>query len=513
MASPEILPTMQIDLFSHCVKVTRFNQIGKGALLEYCRGLAQWGPVRVGPGRFERRMLRVFVGVTATRDEFRFHINQFEDLCRHLARYGFYMDTNVRLIHHPIYAPVPCEFTMRDLREERDYQIPLVNYLVEPGSNKVVNLQTGRGKTFIALKALQRIAHRVVCVVKGMYIDKWVPDVESAYVLKKGDLMVIRGKEHLNRLIMLAQADVLEAKFILISLKTMFLFLKHYESHGATELGSLIHPEDFYPLIGAGVRLIDEVHQDFHCNFRQDLYTHVPKTISLSATLESDDPFINSMYALTWPMGIRAPHVEYDRYIVVKSLWYSLNKPQRVRWKNAMKQYSHVLFEQSIMKDKDMLTNYVEMINAIVMTSFIRTYEEGQKMLIFFATIEMCTYVVGYLKSLHPSLKVGRYVEEDKVEELHESDLIVSTLISAGTAVDVPNLRICLMTTALSSKQANIQALGRLRRLKDWPHIHPEFIFLSAREMEKHRQYAEQKREKTDGKVLSFRDFETQFRV
>ena len=512
MASPEILPMMRIDIFSHSLKVTGFGTAGKVALLEYCRGLAQFGLVRVGPGRFERQMLRVYVGVSRDRSEFHFHVNQLQDLLYHLGRHGIF-DTSIQLVQRAMYTPVTCEFVLKDLREPRDLQIPLIEYLVEPGNNKVINLQTGKGKTFIALKAIARIQQRVVCVVKGMYVDKWIPDVENAYHLEKGDLMVVRGMDHMNKLIQLAQAGALESKFIIISMKTMYMYLKQYETMGLGGSEGAIHPENFYELLGAGVRLIDEVHQDYHCNYRQDLYTHVPKTISLSATLESDDGFVNNMYAINWPMDIRAPHVEYHKYIVVKSLWYSFNRPKLIRWKNAMKQYNHVMVEKSIMKDGEMLHNYIDMINSIVMTSFIRTYEEGQKMLIYCSTIDLCNLVVKKLIKSHPTLRVGRYVEEDKVEELHNSDLIVSTLISAGTAVDIPNLRICLMTTALNSKQGNLQALGRLRELKDWPNIAPEFIFISARELEKHRQYAEQKREKTEGKVLSFRDFDTRYMV
>lgn len=512
MASPEILPVMQMDLFTHSIVVSDFGPGVRASLFDYCRGLAQWGLVRVGPGRFENRMLRVYVGVNKARSEFHFHINQYHDLLGHFARSGIF-DTNIKYVRHELYTPAACEFKMKDLRPARDYQIPLIEYLIEPGTNKIVNLQTGRGKTFLALTALASIGQRVVCVLKGMYVDKWIPDVEAAYELEPGDLMVVRGKAHLVKLIELAQAGELKAKFIIITMKTWFMFMKDYEAHGATEMGSLIHPNMLYKTLGAGVRLIDEVHQDYHCNYRQDLYTHVPKTISLSATLESDDAFVNNMFAINWPMDIRAPHVEYDKYIVVKSLWYTLLRPAKVRWKNAMKQYSHVLFEQSIMRDNEMLSNYLDMISQIVMMDFVRQYEEGQKMLVFCATIDMCNHIVGHLAKKYPDFKIGRYVEEDNITELITSELIVSTLISAGTAVDIPNLRTCLMTTALSSKQGNLQALGRLRRLKDWPHISPEFIFLSAREMDKHRQYAEQKRHKTDGKVLSFKDIETPFRV
>ena len=512
MAQNDSAPTMQVDLYSHNVKISQFNHIVRNALLEYCRSLAQYGLVRVGRGRFERKMLRVYVGVTTDRSEFHFHINQWHDLKRHLDGWGF-PEKSMRIVEHPLYVPVACEFPMRDKRPPRDFQGPIIDYLVEPGSGKVVTLQTGRGKTFITLQAIHRIGQRTMLVIKGMYVDKWIEDVNQAFHMGDEDLMVVRGSNHLAALIKLALAGELKSKFIICTSKTMFMYLQSYEKFKDDDVGYQIPPEQLYETLGVGVRVIDEVHQDYHCNYRQDLYTHVPKTISLSATLDSDDKFLNRMYEINWPRSTRAPEVEYDRFIVMKCLWYSITEPKKIRHKNIMKQYSHVLFEQSIMKHPHMLRNYIDMIASIVMTSFIRVYEPGQKMLIFCATQEMCTLVSNHLSALHPSIKVNRYISDDEYEDLLTADIGVSTIQSAGTAVDIPNLRITLMTNALSSKQSNIQVLGRTRRLKDWPDVTPEFLFTSAREIDKHRTYTLEKSQKLDGKILSYKELETNFRI
>lgn len=515
MTSVEIAPSIHLDVFSHHVKVSRFNHVGKVALLDYCMGMAQFGMVRVGRGRFERKMVRVFVAVTKDRSEFRFHINQLKDLLQHLGSRGF-TQANMRITHHELYQPVECEFRWKDDRVARDYQVPIIDYLVEPGRSKVVTLQTGKGKSFIALQAVMAIGQRAMLVIKGMYVDKWIEDVEDSYHLKKGELMVVRGAAHLKLLIELAQAGELTAKFIICTSKTIFNYMKTYETFngqwGDGDVYGAI-PEKLYETLGVGVRIIDEVHQDFHCNFRQDLYSHVPKTIALSATLDSDDPTMNRIYELTWPLATRAPAMKYDKFIVMKALWYSLNRPNKIRCTNAMKQYSHTKFEQSLMKDPEMLHNYMSMIADIVVTSFVRVYEPGQRMLIFCATVELCTQLTAFLAERNRDLKVSRYVMDDEYEQLLTSDISVSTLLSAGTAVDIPNLRVTLMTTALSSKQANIQALGRTRRLKDWPTVTPEFLFLSAREIDKHVQYTRQKAEKLDGKVLSYKEYQTPYRI
>lgn len=61
--------------------------------------------------------------------------------------------------------------------------------------------------------------------------------------------------------------------------------------------------------------------------------------------------------------------------------------------------------------------------------------------------------------------------------------------------MDIPGLRIAGMTTALSSMQANLQAFGRLRKLKDWPDVTPRFYYFTCEDIPKHVEYANKKKE------------------
>lgn len=366
--------------------------------------------------------------------------------------------------------------------------------------------------TFLSLFSLRALGVRTAIVLKGMYIDKWIGDIEEAYGTEKGALMVIRGIPQLRAAMEMAKLGKFKPRVVVITNKTMFMYLKYYEQHGVDDFLP-VAPMDFYKHLGVGVRLIDEVHQDYHCNFRQDLYTHVPLTLSLSATLEPDSKFIQDIYYINWPPEMWGPEMEYDRFIAVKALWYRFRNTNGLRWLNFMRQYNHTELEKSILKKPEVLRNYIEMITDIVEKAFMEKREAGQKMMIFVATVQMATVLANQLGSLHPKLLVNRYVSEDDYLDLVAADISVTTLQSAGTAVDIPNLRINLMTTALSSKQANIQVLGRTRRLKDWPDVTPEFYFLSSLDIDKHATYAKEKRAKLSGKVLSFVDMRTNYVV
>ena len=515
-----VAPRAQIDVWSHGVRISKFGAEIRTLMIDLCRQhWAEYSMVRVG-GRFshrtEKKITRVFVGTVRDRTVFHFHRNQLDFVLNRLMKIGVQPE-RLNIIYHEMYDPITVEHPLHDTRPPRDIQLPIIEYVTSPpdpryAPSKVVTLQTGKGKTFLSLYSLRILARRTAIVLKGMYIDKWIGDIEQAYGAEKGSLMVIRGIPHLRAALEMAKHNKFMPRVVIFSNKTMFMYLKYYEQHGVDEFIP-VAPMDLYKHLGIGVRLIDEVHQEFHCNFRQDLYTHIPLTVSLSATLEPDSKFTQDMYHINWPPETWAPEMEYHRFIAVKALWYRFKDESKVRWLNFMGQYSHTELEKSILKRPDILQNYIEMITDIIEKAFIEKMEKGQKMMIFVGTVQMATILSDQIASLHPKLLVNRYVSEDEYEDLVAADISVTTLQSAGTAVDVPNLRITLMTTALSSKQANIQVLGRTRELKDWPDVTPEFYFLSAYNIEKHVNYAKEKRDKLQGKVLSFQDLNTGYVV
>jgi hypothetical protein len=123
-------------------------------------------------------------------------------------------------------------------------------------------------------------------------------------------------------------------------------------------------------------------------------------------------------------------------------------------------------------------------------------------MLVFCGTVKFCTLVQKYLQKKFPNLVIGRYVSGDKMSVFDDSDIVVSTVLSAGTAVDIKNLRVGLMTTAINSQQSNEQTLGRTRRLKGWPDVTPEFLYFVCTSIDKHVRYHDAKIEAFKSKVL-----------
>lgn len=358
--------------------------------------------------------------------------------------------------------------------------------------------------TFVAQYCMNQLGARTIIHFKGGYVQRWKDDLEETFNFKRGEFLIVRGSKDLAALQQMSLDGDLKAKVIIITSATMRDYIKDYEESNGHSKQFPIKPIDFYPKLGIGFRVTDELHQEFHNNYRIDLYTHVPKSLGLSATMVSSDAFKNKVYDIAYPVMQRHDGGGYHVYIGVMAVLYHMDEDVRIRYMGAQG-YSHTTFEESIMRHKGLLKNYLKIIDHAIYHRFVSVREEGQSALVFFARVDMCTLMVERLKKMYPELNIVRYVgsENDSYEDFLEADIAVSTIGSAGTAVDKPNLRSSFMTTAIDSRQSNEQVLGRTRPLKDWPHVTPEFIYFGCIEIDQHMKYHRNKKTFFHSKVLS----------
>lgn len=455
-----------------------------------------------------REPLKVFAARTEDKKEFRFHINQLKQFLELLKNNS--IDEKLYKIQEAAsYEAQAVNIEVKENWTPRDYQEPIIEYLTQATPiNKLVGIQTGFGKTASALFALAKIQKRFVIVIKPMYIEKWVEDVLKTYKdFTMDDILVVKGSDQLMALLTLAKEQRLDAKVIILSNSTYRNWLKIYEKyhHESLDLGYDYLPEEFYCALKAGVRLIDEVHQDFHLFYRADLYTHISSSISLSATLVSNDPFIAEMYNVIHPASTRYKDTGLEKYIDSYAIHYRFNRPEKIRTSEyGSTNYSHNAVEASIMRHIPTLNNYFKLLEYCLSISFLKVRREKKRCLIFAYTKELCSLFVDYLRKKYPEFDIRRYVSEDPWENLMEADICVSTLGSAGTAVDIPELTTCILTTAINSIQSNIQSLGRLRKLKD---NHPvEFLYYVSEDIPKHIDYHYSKKQMLAQRAKSFRD-------
>ena len=439
--------------------------------------------------------------------EYRYHRNAYNDFESFVRGFNYRFES-IDIIQEKLHKPEYVDMPMRKEFTPRDYQEPIIDYLTDDnptGQNKFVGLQTGRGKSAISMFAMSKLGVRTIMLMRPVYIQKWVDELVEKMDILPEQIMTVQGNKELLALHSMAKERILEDnKIIIISNRTYQMWLKDYEEYGkrCSDLGYLFPPDELFKRTKAGLRIIDEVHQDFHLNFLTDLYTNVHRCISMSATLDTTDRVMRKMYALAYPIANRAPNTLYNKYIDTFAVHYWISNGRRYRtteWNQSS--YSHIVFENSIMKDKEFLENYLKMIKKITDEGYVNRRKPGQKCVIYASSIAMCDRITAYLKDQYRDLDVRRFCEDDPYENMTDPDIRISNIIKGGTGHDVKDLITTILTIAIASLQANLQVHGRLRKIEG---VDTEFYYLVCHNIPKHLHYHNEKQDLLTPKSRKF---------
>jgi hypothetical protein len=507
-----------ITVASHHFVVSRASLGVKVACAEFSRSLIQYVKKFVGRGRpLQEVPDRCYAASTTSRSEFRYHINHLETFKKILHRHNLDAPGAIEwkvadgYLADPMYLETRPGFFPDPLQEEA------IEYITSEHSeirNKVVIMQPGAGKTFTAMYAAAKLRLRMVIMVEPKYIKQWLKAFDENCVINKKRIAVIQGSDSLKSLLDMAAEGDLPYDAIIVSTITFRMYIDAYEFHGSgTALlnaeGYAAPPHLFFQHIRAGLRVIDEVHENFHLMFKIDLYTNVVYSVSLSATLFHDDRFLDGMMRVAYPPTQRFDKGGFKKYVTAYSLHYSLRRPNEIRTlQKGMGSYSHVEFEKSIMKSKEKTAAYFGMVRDSLLYTYDLKYRPGDRCLIYFATIEMCTLFTNYITPIYPHIEVRRYVSTlDPFENLMNADMSMSTLKAAGTGKDIAQLTTVILTVAINSSPSNLQGFGRLRDLnrKD-PTLGREmfFVYFVADDIIKHVDYHQRKKELLATRALKY---------
>lgn len=360
--------------------------------------------------------------------------------------------------------------------------------------------------TYCALQAASDYNERIVISIEKRFFNLWNealeknadPEKDKQILDLVGDnVLYVSGSKELNALMELALEDKLtDIKVIIIASRTLGIYFETYERYGEDAiLYYPVLPIHFYELLGAGTRIKDELHLSLHANFTEELYLHIPRSYSLSATLE-DGSFKDQILAVMFPMNMRAPASKLVKYIAVTGLMYKLREPDDAVFTiRGSTDYNHNAYEQWILKDPKRKSNYLSIVNNWLAHRYLKIRIPGQRAAIFATSVEMATEMQASLERCYPDLTIARYAASagDVYNVAREADVLVTTVQSFGTGFDLDGLICSLMTTSINSHNTNVQVLGRLRELRKWPDLTPVFDYLVCEDIPKQIGYHEEK--------------------
>ena len=162
---------LKIITASHFFKITKITPRARPAVDSFIKKFVQFGFMRTNSRRYVYTALKVFGSATEDRSEYRFHINQLKDFEIQLETYYIKGDM-VAYEHLPVPEPAKIELLIRDGWEDREHQTPAINYIKSDDKpiNKLLEIQTGKGKSYISMRAMSDVGYRALVIVKPMYI-------------------------------------------------------------------------------------------------------------------------------------------------------------------------------------------------------------------------------------------------------------------------------------------------------------------------------------------------------
>lgn len=255
-----------------------------------------------------------------------------------------------------------------------------------------------------------------------------------------------------------------------ISLNTIGKWQKKYIDNPADpELAMYgMKPWELMEKAKIGTNIFDENHQHLHAVYRMFTFLHIPQTISLSATLLSEDQTELRIQRMMYPRENRFEKIKMKKYIEVFACQYQIADLANARIQTTERgsnAYNHGAFEKSILANRTIRQQYIDMITRMVKGAFVETREDQDKCIVFVSSHAMAKEVCRQLKAIYPDKDIRTYLEEDPLDNLMEPEICVTTVLSGGTAHDIPNLTVSIQTISLNSIKSNLQVLGRLREI------------------------------------------------
>ena len=376
--------------------------------------------------------------------------------------------------------------------DDREYQNDAINFLTQEPGMRALELQTGLGKTFIAVRALMKIKKRALISVPAFLLNQW-NDALIAICETKVD--VIRGNKSIRELIDAAYQT--DTAVFLASVNT----LQEYAI--GTGLYDVFPPfRDFIKGMMFGAKIVDECHLNFNANMMIDIQSDIEYNLYLSATYMRGNSNSNRIFRKIFPDEIKFNGLDYNRYVNITECRYDLGEIAE-RAVMTERGYSQFKYEKFLLRSGKKLHELLgRVLYPVVEHYFIQKKRDGQKLLILVGLRETAELFAAWFKDTYPNLVSTEYLQDTDDAVLAASDVIISTFGSAGTGKDIKGLRTMIMFVSFSSEARTMQAPGRLRKMEDTP----EFIYLVNTKVKSHRSHADFR-----GKI--YRHIAKQFRI
>jgi superfamily II DNA or RNA helicase len=226
--------------------------------------------------------------------------------------------------------------------------------------------------------------------------------------------------------------------------------------------------------IKVGVKIVDECHLNFSANNLIDIQSDVAHNLYLSATYLRSSKNSRAIFRRIYPDDIKFNGNDYNKYVNITECRYSLG-PIDVRHVQTNRGWSQYKYEKFLLRSPKKMADFLDrVLHPVVEQYYIEKRRRGQKLLVLVGLTELAEFLTQWFRSMYPDLVSTAYIYGTEEAMVLESDIIVSTVGSAGTGKDIKGLRSMILFTSFSSESLTLQTIGRLRKMEDTP----EFVYM-----------------------------------
>lgn len=314
-----------------------------------------------------------------------------------------------------------------------------------------LNLPTGKGKTYCS------IAASAYCGIKTMiitYSTKWLQQWKE-FILeytntKESEICMMISSPKILRTM---KEDPNKYKFILTSHSSLNSYAKAHGWDAITEL---------FKTLKIGIKFYDEAHLNFNTMSKIDFYTNTYKTYYVTATPARSDERENKIFQFYMKNvpGIDLFNPEEDPHTHYMAIRFN-SKPSLEVLQSCRNQYG---------LDVNKYVNYLvhnENFYKILRVIMDIIITKGGKTLICVKTLEAIDIIYQWIINEYPEFSYNTCILTSNTTDktvIMMNKIILSTIKSSGTAVDIPYLqRTIILAEPFKSEVYAKQTLGRTR--------------------------------------------------
>lgn len=319
-----------------------------------------------------------------------------------------------------------------------------------------VNLNTGKGKTYLAISTIVFSGMKsMIIMYSENLIKQWRKEILKYTNLSPKQVCVIEGSGSIHRL--MAKND----NNGVIYLVTHGTLKSYGDRNGWNKVSEL------FEYLKIGIKIFDEAHQNFENMMMIDYFTNVYRTYYLTATSlrSSDDE--NRVYQLSFKNvpSIDLFNQDEDPHTIYTAIKFN-SRPTAIEKSTCKNQYG---------LDRNKYTNYLVNkpvfydILIILMNIVLKRTEGGHKCLIYIGTNNAIEKVYNWMNKNYPELYnnigiLSTLADDETRQDAVNKRVILATTKSAGAGLDIKGLKLTIvLAEPFKSEILARQTLGRTR--------------------------------------------------